>query len=146
VISNHSARVEYFYFLVVIDDGDGFADVIVGFVDVMEDAHLEAARFGIVFFLAAIVASVIEQFLRLVQTAYPRKMRIDGCVIVDIFSVVDGGVLNFGDSVINPVDGISLLFFQFAAVGPFQQAARKAEIGERVQVCGMLSLCVRLIR
>jgi hypothetical protein len=87
---------------------------------------LKSASFGIVFFFSAIAARIINQFLGLAQTACPREVRVNWFVVGDIFSVINRGALNFGDGVVNFVNGRLLSFFQFAAVGTYQQAARHA--------------------
>lgn len=132
--------------LAVVDHSDGFGHVSIGFFDVFQDAHLESLSLWIVFFLAAIAACVSEKFLRFVQAAYPGKMRINRRVIADIFSVIDGGALDFADGVINFGDGHFFLLPQFAAVGALQQAARKSQIRKRVEICGMFSLSADLQR
>ncbi len=59
MIFDRGARLQFYFWLAVIDDGDGFFDVVVSFVNVTENSHLQAASFRIVFFLAAIVARVV---------------------------------------------------------------------------------------
>jgi hypothetical protein len=140
-----TASAKKFLPLAVVNDGDGFTHVPVGLVDVTENAHLKSACFRIVLFFSAIVASVVQQLLRFVKPAYPRQMWIHGFVVGNIFPVVNGGALDVTDGVVNFVNGIFFLLAQFAAVGAFQQAARKTQIGERVQVGGMFSLRLDLI-
>src|ERR1022692_5058807 len=73
-----------------------------------------------------VCSSDLNQFLGLAQTACPREVRVNWFVVGDIFSVINRGALNFGDGVVNFVNGRLLSFFQFAAVGTYQQAARHA--------------------
>ena len=107
---------------------DGFLDVAVGLVDVLEGALLETLCGGVVFFLRDVVVSFVEQFDGAAQAARPVHASIDRRVIVDIFSVVDGGFLDFGDGVVDFVDGLLFLLAQFPAVGALQMSAGLAQI------------------
>jgi hypothetical protein len=116
------------------NDFDGFFDVAVGLVDVLEGALLETLREGVVFFPRDIVVCFVEQFDCAVQTTGPVHAGIDGHVIVDVFAVIDGGFLDFGDGVVDFVDGFLFLLAQFAVIGALQMSAGVAQIGERVEI------------
>jgi hypothetical protein len=105
------------------NDLDGFLDVAVSLVDVLEGALLKTLGESVVFFLRDIVVSFVEQFDRAVQAAGPVHAGIDGRVIVDVFAVIDGGFLDFRDGVVDFVNGFLFLLAQFPAVGALQMSA-----------------------
>jgi hypothetical protein len=107
---------------------NGFLDVAVGLVDVFEGALLETLCEAVVFFLRDVAVSFVEQFDGAAQAARPVHASVNRRVIVDIFSVVDGGFLDFGDGVVDFVDGLLFLLAQFPAVGALQMSASLAQI------------------
>src|ERR1700687_4954382 len=80
------ARVEK---LRLANDLDGFLDVVVGLVDMLEGALLQPLGEGVVFFLGDIIVGFVEQFDRAVQAAGPVHAGIDGGGLVDGLPVID---------------------------------------------------------
>jgi hypothetical protein len=130
----------------LLDDVNGFLDVVVRLVDVFESALLETLGEGVVFFLGHIVVGFVDEFESPVETAAPIETCVNRRMIVDVLAVVDGGFLDFVDGLINFVDGMLFLVTQFTAVGTLQMSASVAEIGQCVKIRWMLSRRLRLCR
>jgi hypothetical protein len=127
-------------------DGQGFINMMVRPVDVLEHAGLEAAGFGIVFFLSDIVMGLIEEVTGLVQVTAPRQVSIDRFVLLDILAVVDGRFLNFIDGVVDFFDGLTLFGVNRAAVGAMlEMGPGVAQVGESVDVRRMTTLRVDIL-
>lgn len=89
---------------------NGFLDVFVCLVDVLEGALLEALRRGIVFLLSDIVVGFVDKFEGPVEMAAPIEASVNCGMIVEIFSAVDGGLFDFVDGFIDFVSGLLFLF------------------------------------
>lgn len=127
-------------------DGQGFINVMVRPVDVLEHASLEAAGFGIVFFLGDIVMGLIEEVTGLVQVTAPGQVRIDRFVLLDIFAVVDGRFLNSIDGVVDFFDGLTLFGVNRSAIGAMlEMGPGVAQVGESVEVRRMTTLRVDIL-
>jgi hypothetical protein len=123
--------------------GQGFIDVMMGAVDVVEDASLEAAGIGIVFFMGYVLMGFAQEVAGLVQMAAPREMSVDRFVFVDILAVVDGSLLDFVDGLVNFLDGLMLFDVDGTAVGTMlEMSASVPQIGKSVEIGGMLALSV----
>ena len=132
--------------LVRFGDGQGFINVTVRPVDVLQHASLEAAGFGIVFFLGDIVMGLIEEVTGLVQVTAPGQVSVDRFVLLDIFAVVDGRFLNFIDGVVDFFDGLTLFGVNRSAVGAMlQMGPGVAQVGESVDVRRMTTLRVDIL-
>ena len=81
----------------------------------------------------------VEQFDGSVQAAGPIEMRVDGHVIVDILAIIDRGALDFKDGGIDFLDSLAFLFSALATIGTFEVGARIAQIGQSMQICGVLA-------
>jgi hypothetical protein len=125
---------------------NGFLDVLVGLVDVLEGVLLEALRRGIVFFLSYVVVGLVDEFQRPVEAAAPVEASVNRGMIVQILAVIDGGLFDFVDGFIDFVNSFLLLFTQFAAIGALKMGACVAEIRQSVKIRGMLSRWLRLCR
>jgi hypothetical protein len=130
----------------LLNDLDGFFDVVVRFVDVHKGALLEPLREGIVFFLRDIVVGFVDELESPVETAAPVETSVNRRMIVDVLAVVDGGFLDFVDGLIDLVNGMLLLVTQFAAIGTLEMGASVTEIRQSVKIRGMLSRRLRPCR
>ncbi len=123
---------------------NGFFDVLVRFVDVLESALLEALGEGVVFFLGDIVVGLVDEFECAVETSAPIEARVNRRMIVQILAVVDGCLLDFVDGFIDFVNGFLFLFTQFAAIGTLEMGASVSEIGQSVKIRRVLFRRLRL--
>jgi hypothetical protein len=98
------------------NDCDGFFDVAMGLVDVLQSALLQTLGEAIIFFAGDVVVGPVQQFDGAVQAAGPIEVGIDWRVFVDVFSIVDGGFLDCGDGVIDFVDGLLFLLAQLSTI------------------------------
>jgi len=102
-------------------NGQGFVDVVMRTIDVLENASLEAAGFGIVFFLRYVVMGLVQEVAGLVQVSAPGQVRVDRFMLVDVFAIVDRGFLDFIDGVINLLDGVLFFDVDGGAIGAMLQ-------------------------
>jgi hypothetical protein len=125
--------------------GQGFIDVVMGAIDVVQDAGLEAAGFGIVFFMSYVLMGLAQEVAGLMQMAAPGEMSVDRFVFVDVLAVVDGSLLDFVDGLVDFLDGLMLFDVNGAAVGTMlEMGASVPQVGESVEICGMLALGVNV--
>jgi hypothetical protein len=122
----------------LLDDADRFLDVLVGFVDVLQRAHLKALSKRVVFFLGYVVMSLVDKLKSPVETSAPVEAGINGRMIVQVLAIIDGRSLDFADSFIDIVDGFLFLFAQFPAVGPLEMSPGMAQIRQSMQISRML--------
>ena len=111
------------------DDFDGFLDVVMCFVDVLQGVLLQSLGEAVVFFLGDVVVGSVHQLERAVKAAGPIHADVDWWMIVDVFSIIDGGSFDFGNGIIDFVDCLFLLLAQLAAVGALQVGAGMAQVG-----------------
>jgi hypothetical protein len=130
----------------LLDNFDGFLDVMMRLVDVLQSTLLEALGEGIVFFLGDVAVSFVDELECPVQAAAPIKVRVDRWIIVEVLSVIDRGFLDLFNGVVDFVNGFLFLFSQLPAVRALQVSPRLPEIGERVQIGRMLAWRRRLCR
>jgi hypothetical protein len=112
----------------LFDDVNRFFDVVVRFVDVFESALLETLGEGVVFFLGDIAVGFVDKFQCPVETAAPVETNVNRSMIIDILAVIDGSLLDFVDGLIDFVNGLLLLFAQFAAIRALQMGASMTQI------------------
>jgi hypothetical protein len=125
---------------------DGFLDVAMRFVDVVDGSRLKALRKGVVFFLGNVAVGFVHELESPVETAAPVETCIHGRMILYILSVIDRGFLDFVDGLIDFVDGMLFLVTQFTAVRALQMSASVAEIRQSMKIRWMLSRRLRLCR
>ncbi len=131
--------------LVGFGDGQGFIDVVMGAVDVVEDAGLQATGGGIIFLVGYVLMSFAEQVAGLVQMAAPGEVRVDRFVLIDVLAVVDGGFLDFVDGFVDFLDGLMFFGVNGAAIGAIgEMSAGVPQIGKGVEIGGMLALSVNI--
>jgi hypothetical protein len=123
----------------LLDQVNGFLDLVMGLINVLDGAHLESLSELVVFFLGNIVMGFVEQFQRTMQASAPIHFGVNGRMIVQILAIVDGGFFDFVDGFIDIVDGFSLLFLEFTAIGTLEMSARVPEIRECMQIRRMLA-------
>lgn len=114
-----------------------FFHMLVSSANVPQDARLQALRACIVFFFGDVVVGFIEQTSRFVEAAHPSDVRIESGVVFEIFPIIDGRRLDFGDGFIDLIDCVFLRILHFAAIRMRQIRTRVAQIGQRVQIRGM---------
>ena len=132
--------------LVGFGNGQGFVDVVMRTIDVLENASLEAAGFGIVFFLRYVVMGLVQEVAGLVQVSAPGQVRVDRFMLVDVFAVVDRGFLDFIDGLVDFFDGLTLFDVNRAAVRTMlEMGPRVPQIGESVDVRRMTTLRVDIL-
>jgi hypothetical protein len=127
-------------------DGQGFVDVVVGTVDVLEYASLETAGFGIVFLLGYVMMGLVQEVAGLVQVSAPGQVRVDRFMLVDVFAVVDGSFLDFVDGMVDFFNGLTLFDVNRRAVGSMlEMGPGVAQIGEGVEIRRMMTLRVDIL-
>jgi hypothetical protein len=125
--------------------GQSFIDVVMGAVDVFQDASLKAAGRGIVFFMGHVLMGLAQQVAGLVQVAAPGQVSVDRFVFVDVLTVVDGSLFDFVDGFVDFFDGLMLFDVNGAAVGTMlEMSAGVPQIRKSVEVSGMLALGVNV--
>jgi len=133
----------FLFRLVGFGDGQGFVDVMMSAVDVLEHASLKAAGCRVVFLFGDIMMGLGQEVAGLMQVAAPGQMGIDWFVLVDIFAVVDGCFLDFVDGVINFFNGVLFFDVDGGAVGTMLQVRPGvAQIGQSMDVGRMAVLSV----
>jgi hypothetical protein len=119
---------------------DQVIDDAMGFVDMMEGAIAQAADGRIIFFAGDIVVGLVEQFQRTVEAASAVHVGVDRRMVVQVLAVINRGMLDLPDGLIDLVDGV--LFFAVHMFGVrqlTQMGARMSQIGQRMQVGRMFS-------
>jgi hypothetical protein len=99
---------------------NGFFDVMMRLVDVLQRSQLQPLRKAIVLFMRDIVVRLVDQFKSAMQAARPVEPGINGRVIVEILAVVNRGPLDLADGLVDLMDRFLLLFPQFSVSGAFQ--------------------------
>ena len=95
------------------------------FVDVFQSAQLQTLSEGLVLLFGDVVVGFVHQLQRAVKRPGPIRASVDRRVVVQILSVIDGGLLDFGDrgidflygkrTVVVGFDGVSLGVISFAS-------------------------------
>jgi hypothetical protein len=125
--------------------GQGFIDVVMGAVDVVQDASLEAAGRGIIFFVSYVLMGLAQEVAGLMEMAAPGQVSVDRFVLVDVLAVVDGGFLDFVDGFVDFLDGLMLFGVNGAAIGTVgEMSTGVPQIGKSVKIRGMLALSVNV--
>ena len=88
---------------------NGFFNVTVRLINVTQSALLQSLGGGIVFFTRYVIVSLIDEVQRLVQTPAPIQVCVHGSMVVQILAVIDRGLLDFIDRVVDFVDGVLFL-------------------------------------
>jgi hypothetical protein len=117
---------------------------IAGFVDVVDSSITQPICEPIIFFAGDVVVRLVEQFESLVIPSSPVEVRIHAHVVLDIFPVVNGSLLDLVNRSINGFDGV--LFFLvhvFRRSHMLKVSARIAQVRQRMQICGMTTGYVR---
>jgi hypothetical protein len=121
-------------------DADALVHLVNRFVDVPKSALLEALGEGVVRFTSNILVRFFEQFLGAVQAARVVETGVNRRIVIQMLAVVDRGLLDFVDGVVDGVDGFLFLVAKFAVVMTFEMGASGTEIAESMQVRGMPAL------
>jgi hypothetical protein len=132
-------------FLVASYHRESFVYMVVRAIDVRKHATLQTPRRGIVFFLGHVTMSLVQQFAGVMQTSGPGLVRVNVNVIVDVLAVIDGGLLDFIDGVVDIINCSALFGMQRSAIGALQKTSGVPQVGKSVQVSGMLGLCTGVL-
>jgi hypothetical protein len=128
-------------------DGQGFVDVVMRAVDVLEHTFLQAPRSGVVFLLLYIMVRAVQEIAGLVQMAAPGQVSVNGFVLVEVLAVVDGSFLDFTDGVVDFVNCGLFFGVESSAVGPMLEVGPSiAQVAEGVDVSRMLALRTNTLR
>ena len=130
--------------LVRIHPRNRFLHVMVRLVDVTQRALLQALRKLVVFFPRDILMRPVQKFQCAVKPSRPIRPCVHRRVIVQVFSIIDGCLLDLLNGIIDFMDGIFFFVAQVAPIGPLQVSPRLTQIAQRVQVCGMPALGKRI--
>ena len=122
----------------LVDDANGFFDVEVRLVDVLQRTVTQALREAVVLFLGNVVVGLVEQFEGAVETAPPIHVGIDGRMVVYVLAVIDGRSLDFANGFVDFVNGVLFLLAQRAAIWTFEVRSGVTQIGESMQIGRML--------
>ncbi|MGA9179423.1 MAG: hypothetical protein WB117_00540, partial [Candidatus Acidiferrales bacterium] len=126
--------------LVMVNDRDGVIHTMRGAINVTKHTDLEAAGCGIVFFPTDIVMSLDEEIVGFVQAACPGGMDVHRGVIVNVFAIVNRGVLDFVDCFVNLVDRVIFFGAQRAAVRALQVRTGIPQIGKGMEIGRVFTL------
>jgi len=117
---------------------DEALDDVVCAVDVLQGSMPQAVRENVVLFLGEIAMRFIEEFEGAMIAASSTEVSVDGRMIVQILTIVDGGALNFGDGSVDLDDSVLFFSVHTAGVSLVREVCPcVAKVGERVQVGGM---------
>src|SRR5580693_3073418 len=119
---------------------DQVIDDAVGFVDMVDGAIAQPADGWIIFFAGNIVMRFVEQLLCPVKAASAVHVRVDRRMVFQVLAVINRGVLDFPNGLIDLVDGVLFFAVHMAGVSRVSQVgARVPQVGERMQVGRMPS-------
>ena len=118
-------------------------DNVMGFIDVLKGAILQAARGSVIFFVGDVAVRQVEQFQGLAIASTAVHVLIDRGMVVQVLAVVDGSVPDLFDSPVDFGDGMLFFVIHVAVLRHVVQiGAGVAQIDEGVQVGGMPSWLV----
>lgn len=118
-------------------------DDVVRFVDVLQSAVTQSVSKCVVFFFREIAMRFVEQFERSVIAARAPEVGVDWRMIIQILPVIDGGMLDFSNGLVDLGDSVLFLAIHMRGVGlVFQMSAGMAQVGEGVEVRRMSSRTV----
>ena len=106
------------------DDADRLIDFVDSAVDVTKSALLQALGRAVVFLMGDVLVGLFQELLGAVQAAGMVEAGIYRRMIVQVFAVIDGSLLDFIDGLIDGVNGLFFLVTEFAAIMMFQMGAR----------------------
>ena len=109
-------------------------------VNVVDGAITQAVDGRIIFLAGNVVVRLVEQFQGAVKSAAVIHVRIDRRMVIQVFTIINGGVLDLADGFVDFFDG--MLLFVIHVVGRRQLAqvgAGVAQVGKSMQVGGMPS-------
>jgi hypothetical protein len=119
---------------------DQVIDNAVGFVDVVDGAVAQSADGRIIFLAGDVVMRLVEQLRSAVKAAGAIHVRIDGRMVIQVFAVIDGSLLDFPNGFVDFLNG--MLLFVVHVLGRRELAqvgASVPQVGESVQIGGMPS-------
>ena len=109
------------------------------FIDMHKRPLLQALGKTVVLVLRDIAVRLVYQFEGPPQTAGPVHVRIDRRMIVQVLAVIDCGLLDFIDGVVDFVNGFLFLLAELPTRGtPLQLCPRISKIGKRAKICRMI--------
>ena len=114
---------------------DQVFDDAVRLVDVLQGTMTQAMGKAVIFLLFDVMTGRVEQFQGAMITASASHVVVDGRMVIQILAIINRGVLDLCDRLVDLRDGV--IFFSIHPAGPcptLQMSARVAEVGESVQV------------
>src|ERR1700735_2787435 len=119
---------------------DEVIDDAMSLVDMMDRAIAQTADGRIIFFAGDVVVRLVQQFQGAVEASPAVPVGVDRRMVVQVLTVINRGVLDFADRLVDLVDGV--LFFAVHMFGRrhlTQMRARMTQISESMQVGRMPS-------
>ena len=101
---------------------------MVGAIDMADHAVTQPARFGIIFFFLDIVMSLVQKLAGIMQASDPGFVRVNGRMISNVLAIVNCGVFDFFDGVVDFCYGGALFSMQCTSIGAFQVCPRISQI------------------
>jgi hypothetical protein len=139
--TGEDARLSTFILVSSLDDQ--VIDDVVRFVDMLQSAVTQSVSKCVVVFFGEIAMRLVEQFERSVIAARASEVGIDWGMIIQILPVIDRGVLDFSNGLVDLGDGVLFLAIHMRGVSlVFQMRAGMAQVGQGVQVGRMSSRLV----
>ena len=89
---------------------------------------------------------VVQEFHGAVETAGPIQTGVNGDAIIDVLTILNGGLFDFVDGLIDLVNRFFFFVLQLTVIGTFEVSASSAKIGKSVQVSRMTALRSRIAR
>jgi hypothetical protein len=127
------------------DDADGFADFVLGAIDVAKGTLLQALSEGVVFFVSDVLVSLAEQLLGAMQTARVIEAGINRRMIVQVLTIIDRGLLDFSNSSVDLIDGFLFFAAQVTALAVLKMSASVTKISQSVKIGRMFALRTRIV-
>ena len=123
----------------LVDYVDGFFDVVMSPVDVVQGALLQTLSKAVVFVFGNVMVRLVEQFQGAMETAAPIHVSVNRRMIVQVFVIVDGGSFDLRNGCVNFLDGFAFLFLAFPAAGTLQMSSGVAKLGQSMQIGRMVA-------
>jgi hypothetical protein len=113
-------------------------------VDMLQRAMLQAASGWIVFFAVDVRMDLAKQLDRAVQTSPVLVRNVNGGMVAEVFSIVDGRALDLANGRVDVLDGDILMAADGGASRTMlQKPPRRSQIGKGVEIGRMLAGEVR---
>ncbi len=109
-------------------------------VNVLQRAVTQAVSEYVILFFGKIAVCLVEEFERAMIAASVSEVGVDWGMIIQILPVINGGVLDLSDSLVDFGDGMFFFTVHVAGVSLMcQMCACVAQVSQRVQISRMSS-------